>query len=219
MTKAIVLFSGGLDSTVMLAMALAEGRECYALSFDYDQRHRQEINAAKALAVHYQVPHQIIKIDVPALTTQLLSPMLLSLKGVRQKRSAAAECPGPMFHGRNALFLSFALGQAEMIGAEEIYLGCNAHDYGPYVDCRPVFIEAFQALINVATQQAVDGHPPKLVAPLLKMDKQTVIRKGMELNVPVELTWSCYSPSSTGKPCKLCDACRLRLEGFRQASC
>jgi 7-cyano-7-deazaguanine synthase len=212
--KAIILYSGGLDSTVMLAMALAAGRICYALSFDYQQRHAQELHAAKLLTAHYRVPHQIVKIDAPAFTTSALVSKQPIAQGRTQADIRAGGIPSTYVPARNALFLAFAMSQAEMVAADEIYFGCNALDYVPYVDCRPAFIEAFQAMMNLATKQAIEGHPPQLVTPLIELDKSAIVRKGIELNVPLALTWSCYSPTSAGKPCTLCDACRLRLEAL-----
>lgn len=213
MKKAIILFSGGLDSTVMLAIALEAGRTCYALSFDYNQRHLQELEAAKKLAAHYKVPHQIIKIDVPAFAASGLVCQSAVPQGRTSSEISSGGIPSTYVPARNPIFLSFAMGQAELLGAEEIHFGCNALDYGPYVDCRPDFVEAFQAMMNLATKQAVEGYPPKLITPLIQMNKQEIVRKGKELKVPMDTTWTCYTPA-LGKPCALCDACRLRAEAF-----
>lgn len=203
--KAIVLFSGGLDSTVLLAIALNRGCQCHALSFDYQQRHRVELDAACAIAQHYGIDHSVIVFDRTVFAKS--SSFLVS-------DTPASGIPSTYVPARNTLFLAYAAGQAEMIGAEEIYLGSNTHDHAGYPDCRPLFVEAFQKVLNVATQQAVEGRPPQLVTPLLHMDKADIIRKGKELQAPLHLTLSCYAPPGAGLHCRQCDACRLRQEGF-----
>lgn len=192
-------------------MALADGKSCCALSFDYNQRHRQELQKAKELAGYYQVPHQIFKIDVPSFARSGLLSDIEIPQGRTLKEIREGGVPSTYVPGRNTLFLAYAMGQAEMLEAGEIHFGCNALDYTPYIDCRPAFITAFQAMMEVAT-----WHPPKLVTPLIQWDKQAIIRKGVELKVPLEMTWSCYSPTADGKACSLCDACQLREDGFRQ---
>jgi 7-cyano-7-deazaguanine synthase len=212
--KAIILFSGGLDSTVMLALALKTGRECIAISFDYGQRHRVELEHAAQIAQYYQVQHRIIKIDLSVFS----SSSLLSDVSVPKNRSFteinSGGIPSTYVPARNLLFLAYAMGQAELYGAQEIYMGPNAMDARPYPDCRPVFLEAFQQVMNVATKQAVEGAPPRLVTPLLHWDKEEIVRQGRVLGVPLNKTFSCYSPTPLGEPCQVCDACTLRKSAF-----
>lgn len=208
--KAIVLLSGGLDSTVMLAIALSTGRQCLALSFDYGQRHRIELTAAQQIAKHYNVSHQIIKIDPAsfqnsALVTEIAIPQNRSLEQMNRDPIPSTYVPG-----RNTLFLAYANAQAEIHDADEIYFGPNAMDYHCYVDCRPEFVEKFQDLINIASKKAIEEQPPKIIAPLIKMTKPEIVQRGMELNVPIELTWSCYNPAPGPTPCRTCDACVIR---------
>ncbi len=214
MTKAIILFSGGLDSTVMLAMALDQGRDCYALSFDYGQRHRVELEAAKSITKHYNVPHHIITIDPSAFAGSSLVSDCAVPTNRTTTEIAESGVPNTYVPARNTLFLSYALGQAEIHAAEEIYFGANALDNLPYPDCRPEFVTAYQALINVSTKQAIEGSPPTLVAPLIHWNKTEIIRKGQALNTPLHLTLSCYQPFPFNEPCQVCDACKLREEAF-----
>lgn len=215
--KAIVLISGGIDSAVILAQAIKDGRVCSTLSFDYSQRHRLELRAAQAIARFYNVPHQIIKVDCSAFARSSLA----SAKKIPQNRSSAeiakAGIPSTYVPGRNTLFLAYAMGQAEMMDASEIYYGPNAMDYVPYPDCRPEFIHAFQQVLNVATQQAQNGKAPKLVAPLVHMRKEQILTLAHALKVPLELTLSCYDPTSLSHHCGICDACVLRKEAFSLA--
>jgi 7-cyano-7-deazaguanine synthase len=213
--KAIVLFSGGLDPTVMLAMALSQGRDCFALSFDYGQRHKIELNAAAAICKHYNVPHGIIKITTQAFEMSSLVSSLKVPKN-RTKTEIGSGIPNTYVPARNTIFLSYAVAQAELLNAEEIHYGPNALDNIPYPDCRPAFVEAYQKLIDVATKQAVNGKAPKLVTPFIHWDKQKIVRKGRELNVPFELTFSCYDPLPDSTPCKTCDACVLRSEALNE---
>lgn len=216
MTKAIVLMSGGLDSTVILAAALQDNRSCLALSFDYGQRHLVELEAAKKIAAHYLVEHRIISIDPQ--TFKMAGSSLVSKGEVGKDRTALqmqnGKIPSTYVPARNTLFIAYAIGQAEIWGAEEIHLGPNKLDKIPYPDCRPEFIQAFQQVANLATKQAAEGHPPKLVTPLLFMDKREIVQWGRKLNAPLEMSFSCYDPVGT-VPCERCDACLLRAEGFR----
>jgi 7-cyano-7-deazaguanine synthase len=210
--KAIILFSGGIDSTVILADALSKGRDCLALSFDYGQRHRVELEQAKKIAKIYGVPHRIIHIDPQTFDQS----SLVNEADVPINRTAedieSGGIPSTYVPARNTLFLSYALGQAEIFEAQEIYIGCNKDDRLPYPDCRPAFIEAFQALIATATKQSVTAKPPKLVAPLLDMTKKDIVEKGRTLKVPLEMTHSCYNPDRIGDPCYACGACIIRKE-------
>lgn len=208
--KAIVFLSGGLDSTVCLAKALDENRECVALSFDYGQRHIIELEAAKEIAEHYQINHKIIQID----NTPLISSSLIAGANF-PKTSAPEKIPPTYVPARNTLFLAYAAALAESANAEEIHFGCNIQDSSPYPDCRPSFIDAWQNILNLATKQAVEGSPPKLITPLINLNKKEIVQLGTQLNTPLHLTKSCYNPNpKSGTPCKICDACKLREESF-----
>lgn len=217
MTKAIILFSGGLDSTVILALALAQKRQCYALSFDYGQRHRQELKCAQTIAAHYGVSHQIIFIDPMAFGQSSLVSDLEAPHSRTLEQIAHQGIPNTYVPARNTLFLAYALGQCELHQANEIYFGSNCLDALCYPDCQPAYLDAFQHIMWLATKQAVEGQAPQLLTPLLHWDKSQIVQQGRELGAPLELTWSCYCPSDQGRPCHTCDACILRAEGFRQA--
>jgi 7-cyano-7-deazaguanine synthase len=215
-TKAVILFSGGLDSTVMLALALKSGKECFALSFDYGQKHRIELERAKMIADHYQVNHIVIRIDPQTFKHSAL----LSDKEVPKNRNAAeiakSGIPSTYVPARNTLFLAYAVGQAEIFGAQEIHFGANAMDASPYPDCRPAFVQAYQQLINVATKQALEGSAPKIHTPLIHWDKTEIVKQGKALQIPFDLTWSCYDPTDSLTPCGSCDACVLRSLGMKE---
>lgn len=216
--KAIVLLSGGLDSAVVLALALKNGRTCQTLSFDYGQRHLLELQSAQAIANYYGVSHKIIKIDPNSFENSAL----VSAKQIPKNRSLeemnAGAIPNTYVPARNTLFLAYALAQAEMLEAQEIHIGANAMDCYAYPDCRPEFMAAFQSLMNVATQQAISGNPPLLIAPLTDWNKTEIIQHGIALKIPLHLTWSCYDPTLAAKPCQQCDACLLRQNGFKEAA-
>lgn len=214
--KAILLLSGGLDSTVMLAHALSLGRDCYAITFNYGQRNRVEIDAACEIAAHYHIFHRVIFIDPltfdhSSLVTQKKMPKNRSPSQIKK-----GGIPNTYVPARNALFLSYAMGQAEIFDAGEIYFGANALDHGPYPDCRPEFFAALQAMISLATKQAIEGSPPKLITPLVEWDKVQIIQHGRKLGAPLDLSFSCYDPSPKGKICKSCDACILRADAFQK---
>jgi 7-cyano-7-deazaguanine synthase len=214
-TKAVILFSGGIDSTVALAMALEKDRECYALSFDYGQRHRIELDFAKEIAKHYGISLKIICIDPSVFGKTSLVGKFPVPKDRSTSIIKASGIPNTYVPARNTLFLAYALGQAEILEASEIYVGFNDMDNSPYPDCRPAFVKAFQGLIEVATKQSVEGRVPQLLAPIISMNKTEIIQQGLALNAPLHLTFSCYDPTLDGKPCGRCDACRLRIEAFR----
>lgn len=206
MTKAIILFSGGLDSTVMLALALEQKRDCHCLSFNYGQKHKIELEHAKAIAAHYRVPHRIITIDPSAFETTSLVSNISVPKYASAKEASETGVTSTYVPARNTLFLSYALGQAEILGADEIYFGPNAMDYASYIDCRPAFIEAFQHL----AAHAINSTAPKIVTPLIHWTKEEIVKKGKELNAPLKMTFSCYDPTPDHKPCGSCQACQLR---------
>lgn len=211
--RAVVLLSGGLDSATVLAVARAEGLECHALSLDYGQRHHAELKAAGILATRLgATEHRIVRLDMGAYTGSALT----------DSRIAVPECPTqgiPVTYvpARNTIMLALALGWAEVLDADAIYIGVNALDYSGYPDCRPVFVDAFQALADVATKRALEGHRIHIRAPLIDLSKAEIIRMGAQLGVDYSLTVSCYQASESGLACGRCDSCRLRRQGFEQA--
>jgi len=220
MKKAVVLLSGGLDSATTLAMAAAEGFECYALSFDYGQRHGREVAAAAALAGHFGVKRHVTqKIDLRAFGGSALTADIAVPKDhLGQVEAGGSSIPITYVPARNTVFLAFALGFAESLGAFDIFVGVNAVDYSGYPDCRPEFIKAFETLANLATKAGVEGQGRYHVhAPLIQLSKAGIIRRGLALKVPYELTHSCYDPTPEGKSCGHCDSCLLRLAGFKEA--
>lgn len=214
--KAIILLSGGLDSTVMLASALGNGRKCFAISFDYNQRHRVELEAAKAVAAYYQIPHRMIVIDPTYFTASSLVNQDPVMQGRTPEQINNSGIPNTYVPARNTLFLAYAVGFAEMMQAEEIYFGANVLDQSPYPDTRPEYFQAFQALIKFATKQAIQGVIPQIMTPFIGMDKRQIIWEGKKWKAPLELTFSCYNPNQA-RPCGVCDACVLRNEGFANA--
>jgi len=216
--KAVVLLSGGLDSATTLAITRKEGYACYALSFDYGQRHDFELQAARRVAAALgAVDHRIVRIDLSAAGGFGRSALTDDID-VPKDRSDAAEIPITYVPARNTIFLSIALGYAEVIGAFDIFLGVNAIDYSGYPDCRSEFVEAFQTLANLATAAGVEGQGRFAIrAPLIRMTKAQIIRTGLDLGVDYSLTHSCYDPADDGAACGHCDACRLRLAGFAEA--
>jgi 7-cyano-7-deazaguanine synthase len=217
MKSAVVLLSGGMDSTTTLAIAIAEGFEAYALSFDYGQRHQIETAAARRVAVSLGAKeHRVAKIDLcifggSALTDDIDVPKK------RLETEIAHRIPVTYVPARNTIFLAYALAWAEVIPANDIFLGVNAIDYSGYPDCRPEFIEAFQNVANLGTKAGVEGRRFHIHTSLIKFSKSEIIRKAVELGVDLSLTHSCYEPSPEGFACGECDSCLLRLKGFRQA--
>ena len=213
---AVVLLSGGLDSATTLAIARAQGFSCHALSFRYGQRHAAELASAQAVARHLGVvEHRIIEIDLRAFGGSALTDDIAVPKD-RDDAARAGGIPITYVPARNTIFLAYALGAAEVLGATDIFLGVNAVDYSGYPDCRPEFVEAFERLANVATKAGVEGRRMTIHAPLLALTKRDIIARGLELGVDFGMTLSCYDPASGGVSCGRCDACLLRLEGFRQ---
>jgi len=216
--KAVVLSSGGLDSTTAMAMAKSEGFEIYSLSFDYGQRHRFELKAAasvaKALVVH---AHRVVMIDLRKIGGSALTDRIEVPKS-RKTRDMQSKIPVTYVPARNTIFLSYALAWAEVVGASDIIIGVNSVDYSGYPDCRPEYIEAFERLANLALKASVEnGRHMKIRAPLLYLSKSQIIRKGIKLGVDYALTHSCYDPSPRGVSCGQCDSCILRLMGFHEA--
>jgi len=217
MKSAVVLLSGGIDSTTTLAIAITEGYEAYALSFDYGQRHRIEMQAARRAADSLGAKeHRIAKIDLRVFGGSALTGDI-DVPKQRSETEIADGIPVTYVPARNTIFLAYALGWAEVIQAADIFLGVNAIDYSGYPDCRPEFIEAFQTVANVGTKAGVEGRRFQIHTPLIKFSKAEIIRKAVELGVDLSLTHSCYDPSPDGFACGECDSCLLRLKGFREA--
>jgi exsB protein len=217
MKRAVVLLSGGIDSTTTLAITLAEGYEAYALLFDYGQRHQIEMEAARRVADSLGTKeHRLAKIDLCIFGASALTDDVDVPKN-RPESEIAHGIPVTYVPARNTIFLAYALAWAEVIAANDIFLGVNAIDYSGYPDCRPEFIEAFENLANLATKAGVEGRRFHIHTPLIKFSKAEIIRKAVELGVDLSLTHSCYDPSPEGLACGECDSCLLRLKGFREA--
>ncbi|WP_027597941.1 7-cyano-7-deazaguanine synthase QueC [Pseudomonas sp. MOIL14HWK12:I2] len=211
--KAVILLSGGLDSATIVAMAKAQGFACYTMSFDYGQRHRAELQAAERVARQLGVvEHKVIGLDLNGIGGSALTDPDI----------AVPETPGegiPVTYvpARNTVFLSLALGWAEVLGARHLFIGVNAVDYSGYPDCRPEFVEAFERLANLATKAGVEGDSFKIEAPLQFLSKAQIVQAGSQLGVDYALTVSCYQADDEGQACGRCDSCRLRAEGFKAA--
>jgi 7-cyano-7-deazaguanine synthase len=211
--RAIVLLSGGLDSSTVLAIARAHGFECYALSVDYGQRHSAELAAARQIASGFGArEHRVMGVDLAGIGGSALTDA-----GVAIPESPTTGIPVTYVPARNTLLLSLALGWAEVVGAADIFVGVNAVDYSGYPDCRPEFIEAFERLARVATKAGVEGARFKIQAPLIAMSKADIIRAGTLLGVDYSMTVSCYQAGPDGAACAKCDSCRLRAAGFAAA--
>jgi 7-cyano-7-deazaguanine synthase len=212
--NAIVLLSGGLDSATVLAGARARGFACHALSFDYGQRHRAELDAARQVATALGArEHRIVGIDLAQFGGSALTDATLAVP----THGSGPGIPLTYVPARNTVMLSLALAWAEVLGARDIFIGVNAVDYSGYPDCRPEYIEAFQAMANLATKAAVEGARMRIHAPLIDLSKAQIIRSGVDLGVDYSLTVSCYQADAAGRACGLCDACRLRRVGFAEA--
>lgn len=216
--KAVCLLSGGLDSATCLALARRDGFDCYALSFDYGQRHLTELRAARDIAdAMGAAAHRIAKIDLRVFGHSALTDDIAVPKG-RDDASMGQGIPITYVPARNTIFLSFALAWAEVLESSDIFIGVNALDYSGYPDCRPEFIEAFEKMSNLATKTGVEGITRmKIHTPLIRLSKAEIVRLGVELAVPFGLTHSCYDPDANGRPCGACDSCILRAKGFREA--
>ena len=210
---AVVLLSGGLDSTTVAAIARADGWRLLALTIDYNQRHRIELEhaarVAEALGVerHIILPLDLTGFGGSALTSDIAVP----------KNGVEPGIPVTYVPARNTIFLSVALGWAEAAGARDLFIGVNALDFSGYPDCRPEFIAAFEAMANAATKAGVEGERFRVHTPLMQLDKAGIIRAAQAAGAPLDLTWSCYDPTPAGRPCGLCDSCRLRAKGFAEA--
>ena len=211
--RAVILLSGGLDSATVVAMALADGYTCYTMSFDYGQRHRAELDAAARVARDLGVvEHKVIGLDLNGIGGSALTDSSIAVP-----ESPGEGIPVTYVPARNTVFLSLALGWAEVLGARDIFIGVNAVDYSGYPDCRPEFIEAFQRMANLATKAGVEGQGFTIQAPLQNLSKADIVKAGMRLGVDYGLTVSCYQADDQGRACGKCDSCRLRAEGFAKA--
>jgi 7-cyano-7-deazaguanine synthase len=217
-TPAVVLLSGGLDSATTLAIARSLGYDCYALSFHYGQRHAREIGSARQLAASLGAGHHLtLRLDLGAIGGSALTADIPVPKS-RSAEAIASGVPVTYVPARNTIFLSHALAWAEVLGAEDIFIGVNVLDASGYPDCRPEYIAAFEHLANLATQAGVEGRSRfRIHAPLIELTKAGIIRKARELGVDLSLTWSCYAPEPDGRACGQCDACLLRKKGFSEA--
>lgn len=216
-SKAVVLLSGGVDSTTCLAVARAEGYALYAMSFRYGQRHLRELDQAKRVAGHFGVErHIVVDFDLRALGGSALTGDGEVPKG-RSGEEIRGGIPPTYVPARNTIFLSFALAWAEVLGAGDIYIGVNALDYSGYPDCRPEYIEAFQRMAALATKAGVEGEKVRIHTPLIRLTKGEIIRKGLALGVDFAMTHSCYDPPADRPACGRCDSCLLRRKGFAEA--
>lgn len=213
MKHAIILFSGGLDSTTCLAVAQSEGFTCHALSFRYGQRHSAELDAASRIARHFAVHHIVMDIPVSDFGHSALTDVSIDIPDYKGN----SDIPVTYVPARNTIFLAFALGWAEALNATDIFAGVSAVDYSGYPDCRPEFIAAFQSLANLATKKGVEENSIRIRTPLISLSKAETIRLGMSLGVDYRLTVSCYQATSEGKACGKCDSCALRKKGFVEA--
>ncbi|HAQ74512.1 7-cyano-7-deazaguanine synthase QueC [Stutzerimonas nitrititolerans] len=211
--KAVVLLSGGLDSATVVAMAKAQGYSCYTMSFDYGQRHRAELQAAERVASQLGVvEHKVIGLNLNGIGGSALTDSTIDVPEAPEEGIPVTYVPA-----RNTVFLSLALGWAEVIGARDLFIGVNAVDYSGYPDCRPEFIEAFERMANLATKAGVEGQGFSIQAPLQNLSKAQIIQEGIRLGVDYAITVSCYQADDEGRACGKCDSCRLRKAGFQAA--
>jgi 7-cyano-7-deazaguanine synthase len=212
--RAVILVSGGLDSTTVLAMAKAQGYECYTLTFDYGQRHRAELQAAERVSDTLgDVEHKVVHLNLDSIGGSALTDASIDVPEEETEGIPITYVPA-----RNTVFLSIALGWAEVIGAHDIFIGVNAVDYSGYPDCRPEFIASFEAMANLATRVGVEGETIRINTPLMELTKGDIIKAGVALGVDYAPTVSCYQATDDGLACGLCDSCRLRRQGFEDAA-
>lgn len=211
--KAVILVSGGLDSTTALAIARSEGYDCYTISFDYGQRHRAELLAAERTAHALgSLEHKVVRLDL-----QSIGGSALTDESIAVPEAEGEGIPVTYVPARNTIFLSIALGWAEVLGANDIFIGVNAVDYSGYPDCRPEYVAAYETMANLATKSGVEGQKLHIRAPLMRWSKGEIIRQGQALGVDYALTVSCYQANEAGEACGRCDSCRLRRAGFEEA--
>lgn len=215
--RAVVLLSGGLDSTTCLAICKSEGFVPYAISFRYGQRHEVELQRAKRIATNAGVAkHAIVNLDLGGFGGSALTDRSLAVPKHQSADEIGSDIPITYVPARNTVFLAYALAWAEVLEANDIYIGVNALDYSGYPDCRPEYINAFETMANLATKRAVSGSRLRIHAPLIHMTKAQIIRRGLDLGVDYSKTLSCYDPSAEGQPCERCDSCLLRMRGFAE---
>ena len=216
--RAVVLLSGGLDSATTFAVAQAEGFECYALSFDYGQRHDRELESARRVAGALGAKeHLVLRLDLRAIGGSALTADIAVPKA-RSAEAMEAGIPVTYVPARNTIFLSHALAWAEVLESQDIFIGVNALDYSGYPDCRPEYVEAFERMANLATKAGIEGRSRLTIhTPLIRLTKAQIVRRGADLGVDFGLTWSCYEPERDGRACGLCDSCQLRRKGFAEA--
>ncbi|MBV4530392.1 7-cyano-7-deazaguanine synthase QueC [Pseudomonas sp. SWRI107] len=211
--RAVILLSGGLDSATVVAMAQADGYACYTMSFDYGQRHRAELDAAERVAREMRVvEHKVIGLNLNGIGGSALTDSSIAVP-----EAPAEGIPVTYVPARNTVFLSLALGWAEVLEARDIFIGVNAVDYSGYPDCRPEFVEAFERMANLATKAGVEGNGFRIQAPLQNLSKAQIVQAGMARGVDYSLTVSCYQADDAGRACGKCDSCRLRADGFKAA--
>lgn len=215
--RAVVLLSGGLDSSTTLAIAQKDGFDCYAMTFSYGQRHGREVYCACQVALAMGVSeHRVVDIELTAFGGSALTDTALEVP--KDREELASEIPITYVPARNTIFLSYALAWAEVLGAWDIYIGVNATDYSGYPDCRPEYIAAYERMANLATAAVVEGKGRYTIhTPIIHMTKAQIIKTGVEIGVDYSITHSCYDPDSEGRPCGRCDSCQLRLKGFKEA--
>ncbi|MHB1260723.1 MAG: 7-cyano-7-deazaguanine synthase QueC [Thermoplasmatota archaeon] len=214
--RAVVLLSGGLDSTTAAAWAKAEGHDVYALSFDYGQRHKKELARAKQVALALGAKeHKVLRLPIGDLGHSALTDRSIAVPDAPAASDIGAAIPSTYVPARNTVFLAFALGYAEVVGASAIVIGANALDYSGYPDCRPEYLQAFERMANLATKAGVEGRTVKVLAPLLHMSKRDIVQTARRLKAPIEQTWSCYRGGR--RPCGTCESCVLRAKGFAEA--
>ena len=214
--KAVILFSGGLDSTTCLFYAKSQGFDCYALSFNYHQRHSSELLAAQKIAEKYHIPHKIFELNIDQFKHSALTDLEIAVP--KACPSIQKQVPITYVPARNTIFLSIALGYAETLQANDIFIGVSHVDYSGYPDCRPAFIQAFQHLANLATKAAIDGQKLTLHTPLINLSKAKTIELGLSLGIDFSLTVSCYQADHEGKGCGICESCSFRKKGFADAN-
>ncbi|NOY63084.1 MAG: 7-cyano-7-deazaguanine synthase QueC [Gammaproteobacteria bacterium] len=211
--RAVVLLSGGLDSATVLALAVEKGFQCYALSFNYQQRHQAELSAAQDVARHFAaIEHKVLQLDLGGMGGSALTDLSIPIP-----HQPTEGIPVTYVPARNTVFLSLALAWAEVLEAQDLFIGVNAVDYSGYPDCRPAFIESFETMANLATRAAVEGRRLTVHAPLIDLSKAQIIQAGLRLGVDYSMTVSCYEADEQGRACAECESCRLRAEGFAGA--
>ena len=216
--KAVILVSGGLDSATTLAIAKEQGYDCYAMSFNYGQRHQVELESAKVVSSSMgAIEHKVVNLGLGDIGGSALTDDNIAVPQ-NTDEDISIHIPVTYVPARNTVFLSLALGWAEVLGAEAIFIGVNAVDYSGYPDCRPEYIAAFQTMANLATKKGVEGQLIKIETPLINLTKAEIIQKGTSLGIDYSKTLSCYAPDTEGKACGLCDSCRLRRQGFEDAN-